>query len=75
MTEEEYKQLEHLLDKLQQNIRGKICIIPGYIHDGYHIGVYSSLTGKPYKTANGATIKATIELLKHDPAVEPKILK
>ena len=75
MTEEEYKQLEKLLDKLQQDIKGKICIIPGYIYDGYHIGVYSHITGKPYKTANGATIKETIEMLKNDPAVEPRTLK
>jgi hypothetical protein len=64
MTPEEYKQLETLLGKLNDEIGGKICIIPAHIHDGYYIGVYSSLSGKPYKAASGPTIEKTVEYIK-----------
>lgn len=44
MTPEEYKQLEHLLNKLNNEIgpTNKIAIIPNYVHDGYCMGVYNS---------------------------------
>jgi hypothetical protein len=65
MTSWEYKQLEHLLAKLQGEIGGnKICIIPHYLHDGYHIGVYSSKSGEPVTSATGPTIQETVEKLK-----------
>jgi hypothetical protein len=65
MTSLEYKQLELLLAKLQQEIRGnKFCIIPHYLHDGYHIGLYSSKTGEPITAATGPTIESTVEKLK-----------
>jgi hypothetical protein len=63
MTNEEYKQLESLLGKLEMEVGEKICIIPNYIHDGYHIGVYSRITGKPYKQASGPTIAETVQQL------------
>lgn len=65
MTSLEYKQLEELLAKLQLEIGGwKYCIIPGHIHDGYHIGVYSSIGGKQVKTSDAATIEDAVKLLK-----------
>jgi hypothetical protein len=65
MTSLEYKQLEHLLAKLQQEIGGnKFCIIPHYLHDGYHIGVYSSKSGEPITSATGHSIESTVEKLK-----------
>ena len=65
MTSLEYNQLEHLLAKLQQEIGGnKFCIIPHYMHDGYHIGVYSSKTGEPITSATGHSIESTVEKLK-----------
>ena len=65
MTSLEYKQIEHLLAKLQEEIGGnKICIIPYYINDGYHIGVFSSKTGEPIMSATGPTIESTVEKLK-----------
>jgi len=65
MTSLEYKQLEHLLAKLQAEIGGnKFCIIPHYLHDGYHIGVYSSKTGAPITSATDYSIEATVEKLK-----------
>jgi hypothetical protein len=75
MTTEEYKELEDLLGKLQTEVRGKICIIPGHIHDGYHIGLYSSLSGFPFKTANGPTIQTTVESLKKEAAIDSNTLK
>lgn len=65
MTSLEYKQLELLLAKLQEEIGGNnFCIIPHYIHDGYYIGIYSTKTGKPITEANGPTIESTVEKLK-----------
>jgi len=64
MTTEEYQLLESLLSRLAAEIGGKVCVIPGYIQDGYHIGVYSSLTGLPLKSATGATIEDTVLQLK-----------
>ncbi len=64
MTKYEYKLLEELLAKLQLEIGGnKFCIIPGHIHDGYHIGVYDSGTGRQIKSADGPTIEETVKLL------------
>lgn len=65
MTSLEYKQLEELLAKLQLEIGGKkYCIIPGHIHDGYHIGIYSSNSGDVLKTADAATIEDAVKALK-----------
>lgn len=65
MTKYEYKLLEELLDKLATEIGNKICIIPGYIQDGYHISNYSSKTGLPIKSATASTLEgAVIELNK-----------
>jgi hypothetical protein len=65
MTSWEYKQLEHLLAKLQQEIGGNTFgIIPHYLHDGYHIGIYSSETGEPITAATGPTIESTVEKIK-----------
>lgn len=64
MTETDYRLLELLLGKLETQIGPKICIIPGYIQDGYYIGVYDSKTGKPNKSASGPTIKETIDKLR-----------
>lgn len=72
MTPWEYKQLEHLLAKLQGEIGGnKFCIIPYYLHDGYHIGVYSSKSGEPITSATGPTIELTVEKLKQQSNVQP----
>lgn len=64
MTDEDYKQLEHLLGLLENEIGNKICIIPNHIHGGYHVGVYSGSSGKPIKDASGPTIKDTVNKLK-----------
>jgi hypothetical protein len=65
MTTLEYKQLEHLLAKLQGEIGdNNICIIPHYLHDGYHIGIYSSESGELITSSAGPTIQETVEELK-----------
>lgn len=42
MEKEDYKQLEHLLGKLNTEIGNdkRFMIIPNYVHDGYAIGIY-----------------------------------
>jgi len=64
MTEVDFRLLELLLCKLATQIGNKICILPGYIQDGYHIGVYDRKTGEPKTSATGPTIKETIDKLK-----------
>jgi hypothetical protein len=64
MTKEEYQQLELLLNKLESEIGNKICIIPGYIQDGYYINNYSSKTGLQLRSATGPTIEETVKILK-----------
>lgn len=64
MTKEDYRLLELLLDKLELEMGNKICIIPGYIQDGYHIVVYSRTSGEPITSATSYSIEATVEKLK-----------
>lgn len=64
ISDEEYKQLELLLDKLEAEVGDKFSIIPRYIHDGYHMAVYSKETGMRLKQRTGPSIKETVELLK-----------
>lgn len=40
MTEEKFKQLESLLNELRAHIGYPYCVIPGYLQDGPHIGIY-----------------------------------
>ena len=44
MTPEEYKQLEQLLNKLNNEIgpTNKVLIIANYVHEGYCMGIYNS---------------------------------
>lgn len=42
MKDSEYKKLTKLLDKLGSDINAhRFCIIPRYLHEGCHIGVYN----------------------------------
>jgi len=50
MKQSEYKKLTELLDKLGTEIKAhRFCIIPRYLHEGCHIGIYN---------ANGDQVKA-----------------
>lgn len=64
MSKEDYRLLEKLLNKLATEVGNKICVIPGYIQDGYHISNYSSKTGLPLKQATAATLEEAVEELK-----------
>jgi hypothetical protein len=64
MTKEEYIQLESLLGKLQIDLGHRVCILTGHIHDGYHIGIYSSNSGTKRKEASGPTIEDVVNQLK-----------
>jgi hypothetical protein len=64
MTPEEYTQLETLLGKLQIELGHRICILPGHVHDGYHIGIYSENSGAKRKEASGPTIESVVNQLK-----------
>ena len=63
MTKEDYRLLEILLNKLAEEVGNKICIIPDYIQDGYHISNYSSKTGLPLKSATAATLEEAVKML------------
>jgi hypothetical protein len=61
MTQEDYKNLEHLLGKLNTEIGNdkRIMIIPNYVHDGYAIGVYeNNILTDQYV---GATIESIVK--------------
>lgn len=45
MTDKEFYELESLLGKLRTYLQHRYAIIPGYIHDGYNIGIYDVKTG------------------------------
>lgn len=64
MSKEDYRLLELLLGKLEMEIGNMICIIPGYIQDGYHIGVYDRKSGEPHTGATGPSIESVVEKLK-----------
>jgi len=64
MTEADFRLLELLLCKLATQLGNKICIIPGHIQDGYHIGVYDRKTGDIKASATSPTIKETVYKLK-----------
>jgi len=68
MTQEEYKQLEDLLGKLQDEFKKPyiIQIRPGFLIDGYHIGVYDAgfcRSGKLIKEGGGANIESVVKKL------------
>jgi hypothetical protein len=60
MTEEDYKQLELLLGKLNTEIGNdkRILIIPNYVHDGYCMGIYKDT--KLIEQYVGANIKSLV---------------
>lgn len=60
MTDEDYKQLERLLGLLANEVKGKICVIPHYLHDGFHVGLFNNKTGEPIVSATAATLKEAI---------------
>jgi hypothetical protein len=64
MTSEEYIQLESLLGKLQIELRHRICILTSHVHDGYHIGIYSEISGTKRQEASGPTIEDVVNELK-----------
>lgn len=66
MTQEEYKQLESLLNKLniEIGVDKRLCIIPNYVHDGYCLGVYNSSTGHLKDEYVGATIESIVNKIK-----------
>lgn len=61
MTQEDYKQLEHLLGKLNTEIGNdkRLMIIPNYVHDGYAIGIYEN--GILIDQYVGATIQSLVK--------------
>jgi hypothetical protein len=61
MTQEDYKQLELLLGKLNTEIGNdkRIMVIPNYVHDGYAIGIYEG--GILTNQYVGATIQSLVK--------------
>lgn len=72
MTQEEYKTLENLLDKLQGELGDAyiLQIRPGFLIDGYHIGLYNcgfGGTGKLIKQQGGYSIESVVKKLTSKP--------
>ncbi len=63
MTDQEFKQLEQLLDKLRGHLKADFYIRPNWVQDGFHIVTYDA-KGKGDKDGGGMTIKDAIERLK-----------
>lgn len=68
MTQEEYKQLEDLLCKLQCKFEKPyiLQIRPGFLIDGYHIGLYDAGFcggGKLIKQAGSCSIESVVKKL------------
>ena len=60
MTEKETKQLEKLLGKLSTKLNNhRVCVITGYIHDGYHVAQYAH-DGEKLSEKSGPTIWSII---------------
>ena len=66
MTGEECNQLEFLLSKLQSDLNSRICVVPGHIHDGYYIGLYSKNSGHILMEQSGPTIESVVTALKNN---------
>ncbi len=62
MTNEEYKQLESLLDKLQGHLGHKYCIVPNVVHFGYYIAIYDE-NGNVKKAETWTDIKSVCDRL------------
>jgi hypothetical protein len=60
MKDEELKQLEDLLGKLESVLKRHFCIIPGYVQDGYYIGLYDT-NGDNYVSVSGPELKGVID--------------
>jgi hypothetical protein len=41
MTPEKFRQLEILMSELCVHLKHRCCVIPNYLDDGFHVGIYS----------------------------------
>jgi hypothetical protein len=63
MSETEYKKLTELLDKLGKELKaGRFCIIPRYVHEGCHIGIYD-VNGNLDKAITAINIEEAVKQL------------
>lgn len=56
MTQEEFKQLDDLMDKLLNHMKHRCCLIHAP-HDGYCIGIYDNKTGNLVDQATSHSIE------------------
>ena len=67
MKTKDYKELTKLLDKLGTEIRAhRYCIIPRYLHEGCHIGVYDE-KGNLLKSVTAIDIPNAVQQLTPQP--------
>jgi hypothetical protein len=71
MEEQDYKQLEILLGKLNTEIGNdkRIMIMPNYIHDGYFIGVYQN--NELIEEYVGSTIQSITKKINNQMMLKP----
>lgn len=63
MKTKEYEDLAKLLDKLGAEMKAiRYCIIPRYIHEGCHIGIYNE-KGDLIKSATAVDIPEAVKQL------------
>jgi hypothetical protein len=63
MNKNEYEKLTELLDKLGKELKAtRFCIIPRYIHEGCHIGIYDA-DGNLDKAVTAINIEEAVKQL------------
>ena len=66
MNKAEYKKLIELLDKLGSEIKAhRFCIIPRYLHEGCHIGIYNA-KGDQMKAITAIDIPEAVKQLQEE---------
>lgn len=66
MKTEEYKELTELLCKLGREIKAhRFCIIPQYLHEGCHIGIYNA-EGDCIKSISAIDIPEAVKQLQEE---------
>lgn len=56
MNNQDFKELEKLLDKLMTHIGYNYCIVPNHVHDGYYVGLYNK-EGNLFATGAWASLQ------------------
>lgn len=64
MNDKDYLKLEQLLSELRRELKHRYCIIPDYIGEGVHIGIYDDNNGHLKNSTTNINIKEAVKQLK-----------